>query len=500
MAAAATGMALAIGSIVFSCSWNICLLLLLSTATLAGCFRGGEELSLCESNDDIAVALGKMPFLLEAGEVPCEEGARCFEGALEVPLHMDEPLGEQLSLAFRLVHKRCDAPTVLTTHGYDLGLWHGTELSYLYDTNSMFLEHRYQGQSIPATADWDFSALTIENGAHDVHLAVGAIGRLYSGPLITTGASKSGQTALYHRFIYPNDVDGTVPYVAPISLAARDTRYMDYLEGVGDSECRERLRQLQIAMLTERRTEIISAIAGGRTLDPESLEPYEEWLEGNAGSAEWAFWQYNGVWACENIPSALDSVNDIVSFLDALRSGALPAEDDPEALEPEALSRLALLYEWATEQGFAQQVAPAVLEHFAHERQTFPERLEEQLGLIAPTFDPSINRALLDWVREEATGMVLIYGENDPWSGGRVEAGPAVKSCTVPDGNHSAIFLDLPTQEREHCLAAVSRLMGYEPSLDVLTVERATRAARDQLQEIRRKDVLLRERLIAARP
>ena len=32
-------------------------------------------------------------------------------------------------------------------------------------------------------------------------------------------------TAIYHRRFYPDDVDGTVPYVAPISFGAPDLRY-----------------------------------------------------------------------------------------------------------------------------------------------------------------------------------------------------------------------------------------------------------------------------------
>ena len=38
-------------------------------------------------------------------------------------------------------------------------------------------------------------------------------------------ARKGGMTAIYHRRFYPDDVDGTVPYVAPISFGAPDLRY-----------------------------------------------------------------------------------------------------------------------------------------------------------------------------------------------------------------------------------------------------------------------------------
>ena len=40
-------------------------------------------------------------------------------------------------------------------------------------------------------------------------------------------------TSVYHRRFYPDDVDATVAYVAPISFGAPDDRYIDFLANVG---------------------------------------------------------------------------------------------------------------------------------------------------------------------------------------------------------------------------------------------------------------------------
>ena len=71
---------------------------------------------------------------------------------------------------------------------------------------------------------------------------------------LTTGASKGGMTATYHRRFFPKDVDGTVAYVAPNDVVNKeDSAYDRFLTNVGtDTTCRDHLRGLQRALLTHR--------------------------------------------------------------------------------------------------------------------------------------------------------------------------------------------------------------------------------------------------------
>lgn len=50
---------------------------------------------------------------------------------------------------------------------------------------------------------------------------------------ITTGISKGGQTTIFHRYFYPEDVDISVPYVAPLNLEYVDPRIQKFLDRVG---------------------------------------------------------------------------------------------------------------------------------------------------------------------------------------------------------------------------------------------------------------------------
>ena len=52
---------------------------------------------------------------------------------------------------------------------------------------------------------------------------------------ISTGISKGGQTVVYHRYFYPDDVEVSVPYVAPINLEYIDPRLEKFLDKLGDT-------------------------------------------------------------------------------------------------------------------------------------------------------------------------------------------------------------------------------------------------------------------------
>src|SRR5262249_45582542 len=115
-------------------------------------------------------------------------------------------------------HVGFDRPTVLITEGYGGGYAHRPgyreELSEHFDANMVHVEHRYFLESTPEPLNWDY--LTCENSAYDLHNVTTTFKQLYPEKWISTGISKGGQTTLLYRAWFPNDVDISVPYVAPL--------------------------------------------------------------------------------------------------------------------------------------------------------------------------------------------------------------------------------------------------------------------------------------------
>ena len=122
-----------------------------------------------------------------------------------------------------------DKPVVFITEGYggDYGASakYLNELCPLLNANQLFVEHRFFGKSVPDSIDWNF--LTVENAAADHHHIVELFKPLYQKKWISTGISKGGETVLYHRALYPNDVEISVPYVAPLNFSIEEKRH-DY--------------------------------------------------------------------------------------------------------------------------------------------------------------------------------------------------------------------------------------------------------------------------------
>ena len=119
--------------------------------------------------------------------------------------------------------------------------------------NQISIEHRFFAPSRPEPADWSDDAIV--QMAADEHAIVAALRSIYAGPVIATGASKGGMTAVFYRRFFPDDVVATVPYVAPISYGAPDPRYDHVFDAVGpaDGACRQAIRDAATDMLANRR-------------------------------------------------------------------------------------------------------------------------------------------------------------------------------------------------------------------------------------------------------
>jgi hypothetical protein len=196
-----------------------------------------------------------------------------------------------------LIHRGCDRANLVADWGYSNDDYFDDELGALYQTNSLWIEHRYQGESIPEAVDWDWTALTIKNGATDMHEVITSFRKHYGGRFVTTGESKGGITATYHKYFFPDDVDGSIPYVAPASRERIDPLYQTYLDTTLPSPCAQNVRNAQVAALTSRRPMMLAQLTA---LAPGFEALYLEYIVGNF---DWAFWQYYGVSFCNRGPT-----------------------------------------------------------------------------------------------------------------------------------------------------------------------------------------------------
>jgi hypothetical protein len=195
-------------------------------------------------------------------------------------------------------------PVVFITEGYSAPRNYKSELSRLLKANQIIVEHRYFGESVPDSMNWKY--LTVEQAAKDHHRIVQLLKKLYKGKWLNTGISKGGQTSMYHRYFYPDDVDISVPYVAPLNFSIEDPRIYLFLDTVGTPECRNKIYNFQKLLLEKRDVFYPMFLDVSKSLDLTytRLSP-EEAYEYCVLEYSFAFWQWG--FFCKDIPSATDS-------------------------------------------------------------------------------------------------------------------------------------------------------------------------------------------------
>ncbi|MFP2924175.1 S28 family serine protease [Pyxidicoccus sp. 3LG] len=425
-------------------------------------------------SEDILTRLQSMPGLTVVAEPPSPfPGTRLFLLLFELPVDHERPLGEHFQLRMLLLHRSVEAPMVLVTEGYMLGGVWQAEPTALLGANQLMLEHRFLGASRPASND--LRRLTIEQAAGDVHRAIQAFKPLYSGRWLTTGSSKSGMAAVYHRFFHPDDVDATVAYVTPSSHGPRDVRYVHFLEQVGDADCRAKLEAFQQDVL-RRREELLPFVeALGTTWSTgfEVVGGADRALEFSAVETSFYFWQYGAPSACAAIPAPGAPAEETFAFMDGVVGVAFTYGD--RFIAPFAPA----YYQAATQLGW-----PRFPTRHLRRLLRYPGENTPDVYLDFPLTEPFDRAAMLrveHWVRKHGERMLFVYGENDPWSA------TAFSVCEdndafrffVPGGNHGASIGLLPEPERTRALERLFTWMGGSaPSAEyrALALEHAAEA------------------------
>jgi len=173
----------------------------------------------------------------------------------EQPLDHSAPAKGKFEQRIVIAHTAFDSPTLMVTDGYDAQRavlpFFREEISRQFNTNQIFVEHRYFGESSPAPCDWKYLRAT--NAAADLHRIRQTLAGLYPAKWIATGTSKGGQNALIYLALYPGDVDATVTYVAPVCFAVEDRRLEDFLKSVGTKQQRDAVTDYQKEVLKRKK-------------------------------------------------------------------------------------------------------------------------------------------------------------------------------------------------------------------------------------------------------
>lgn len=310
-----------------------------------------------------------------------------------------------------LTHLSDNQPTVLVTEGYAANRPAYYELSHLISANQVRVEHRFFGESLPDTLD--FKYLNLTQATADYHHIRELLREIYPRDWVSTGISKGGATTIFYRYLYPDDVTVSVPYVAPINRAYEDTRLYDFQDTVGTDECRQRIAALQTRLLANREKVLpllrFYSLGSGDAFTHVSLG---EAFEYGVLEFPFAFWQGGG--DCAAIPDEAASLEDAVAYFLAAAGISLFGDQLVEYYA-------AHYYQAATEMGY-----------YGYRTSKFKDLLVDlptdhnpmSLFFNFPMNDPfdgTLLSGVNKWLAsDQANRMIYIYGANDTWTASAV--------------------------------------------------------------------------------
>ncbi len=395
-----------------------------------------------------------LPGVVEAQEARFDgkQFKEAYEVMVEQPLDHQNPGADKFRQRLFVSHAGYDKPVVLVTEGYAAYGNRAGELTRLLGANQINVEHRFFGKSVPPEKKWAF--LTVKQSADDLHAIVSALKTLYSGKWVSTGVSKGGQTALFYKCFYPDDVDATVPNSAPINIAQEDPRLYRFLETAGDEATRARIRDYQRALF-KREDELLPLV--------------KEWAEkmkwtiglGLSEAYEYGILEYSfGFWQTGS-----------------LKSSEIPPPDAPAATLFEHYKKANTFFYYTDlgQQAFEPFMYQAFTEigYYNYDIADFKDVMKTLKNptnrVLCPkgveiVFNPATMDFVYRFLQYEAANVLYIYGELDTWAAtsvpliGRTNAVKIV----VKGGHHGAGIRDFTPEQRELCYATLERWLNLK--------------------------------------
>jgi len=416
---------------------------------------GARRQDAAQPETEVLRRLRSLPGVLEVKPSRFDEKlfGEGYEVMFDQPVDHQDPDGARFSQRFFVSHAAYDKPVVLVTEGYGArGGGRAGELTRLLGANQVNVEHRFFGRSVPSPLDW--TSLTVRQSADDLHAVVSALKTLYTGKWVSTGVSKGGQTSLFYKCFYPDDVDATVPYSAPINVAQEDPRLYQFLRTAGDEATRARIKAYQTALFS-REDELLPLVKAWAeqmkwTIGLGLSEAYEY------GVLEYpfAFWQYGSV-EPSAIPRPDAPADALFDQYKKINAFYFYTDQGRKAFEP-------FMYQAFTEIGYYNYD----ITDFNGVMKTLTAPTNQVLCPkgVPIVYNPGPMDRVYRFLQYEADRVLYIYGELDTWAATRVPliGRTDAVEIVVKGAHHGVGIRDFTSAQRDLLNAALERWLGSD--------------------------------------
>lgn len=407
-------------------------------------------------NQEVWQKLKNLPGITDVDTLASTQYADKFVMYIDQLLDPEHPEAGSFKQRVIVAHAGYDRPTVLVTEGYDANYAvnpkYKEELSKLLNANLIFVEYRYFGKSMPQPCNWDY--LTVKNSLADLHHVNTTFKRLYGGKWIATGISKGGQTTMFYRSYYPDDVDVSVPYVAPLNKSLEDGRHEVFLrDKVGNAASRNTVKNTQLSLLKRKQALLPMLDSYCKEKGYTFRIPIADVFDYCVLEYSFALWQWG-------TPLT-----------------AIPAEDAPDQAWFHHLITISEPGYFSLQTPYPSFNVQAAKElgYYGYDIEPFKPYLsiksakdylrrvmlpEDLSGL---TFDDTLYKHTVKFLQENDPDMIYIYGGDDPWTASGVTWLKGKKNIHVfvlPGGSHSTRIASFDEKTQQEIKALLSQWLG----------------------------------------
>ncbi len=415
---------------------------------------------LC-ANSELQTQMSRMKEITHIAPLENAVGyAEKYTVSFSQPLDHENPEKGVFNQRVVVMHRSPERPTVVVTEGYSasyaLSPRYLEELSELWNTNVIVVEHRYFAESVPRPCDWQY--MTDRNAMADLHNIVTAFRQIYPRKWISTGISKGGQTCMEYRAFYPDDVDVSVPYVGPLCFALEDGRHEPFLRTVGTKAERKAIMDFQTEAL-RRKQRLLPAFEAHCLKNHLRFRiPMRDVFDYCVLEYSFAHWQWGT--SVSGIPGNEASDSEILKHLLSI-SG-------PDYFSP-GKEMAPFFYQAAYELGYyGYDIKPFKKLLSIKSTHNYVRRVMLPDTLAHTKFHKKLSRYVRKYLRNNDPEMLFIYGETDPWTAAGVTWLKDKRNMKVfiqKGGSHLARIKNMPDEKRKEILEILSQWLGEPPAV-----------------------------------
>ena len=406
--------------------------------------------------DDVLSRLMALPGISDIQ--PLESDAYQQKYAMYIEQQTDPKNPEAGTFRQRVVlcHVGFDRPTVIVTEGYFAEYafrpTYQDELSRLLNTNVICVEYRFFGKSYPEPCNWDY--LTVENSLYDLHHVNETLRQLYTGKWIATGISKGGQTTMFYRTFFPDDVDVSVPYVAPLNKRLEDGRHEPFIaKQVSTAENRQHVKDFQMEVLKRKERLMPMFRKHCEEKGYTFRVPIEEIYDYVVLEYAFAVWQWGT--PMDKIPGT--DATDEVLF------GSLIAMCEPNYFAEQTIYT-SFNVQAARELGYyGYDIRPFRKYLSIKSAKDYMHRVMLPASFKDLKFDKTLYKKTRKFLKKNDPSIIYIYGGIDPWGASGVaglkflKKKKNLKVYVLPDGSHSTRISSFPEPQRTEIINSIKQ-------------------------------------------